>query len=255
MDYFDSMRNAYKPQLTLDTPYMQNNQSKYLWLIDAGHGGLYNGHYTTKPKQVDGILWETKNFIFPDGLAIHEGVLNRTIATALHQALTKLNIDFALIYDEVEDTPLAQRVATADAVYRKDRRSILLSIHSDKLSLAKVPTPKINADFITSGKGTGCSVWTSKGQTKSDKIANLFFEVGQKTLPGMRFRSDRQDGDADMEADFYILRKTDCPAILCETGFYDNRVDADWLTSAKGQDEYVNYLLQSIITCEKLKPI
>ena len=37
------------------------------------------------------------------------------------------------------------------------------------------------------------------------------------------------DGDQDREANFYILTKTRCPAVLLENYFYDNREECTWL--------------------------
>lgn len=236
---------------------------KHYWLLDAGHGGLDTmGKYTTEPKRKDDkewlerhgyaghdVLWDTKSYAFNEKM-IYEGVINRIICKRLCEKLTQHEIEWGLVYEDVVDTPLWERVQIADRVFEKDRRTVYLSIHSDKLSLAKIPNPTKQEDFVQAGIGSGCSVWTSKGQTRSDLIAETFYNTGKELLP-FDFRADKSDGDYDLEGNFYVLRKTDCPAILCETGFYDNPRGAAWLQSEKGQAEYVNYLLQSILNCEK----
>lgn len=204
-------------------------KSTYLWLLDAGHGGLTkDGKYTTAP---------AKMFTFPDGVTVYEGVINRKIAELVYMALETKQIDFALVYDDVEDTPLSQRTMTADNVYRKDKRAVYLSIHSN------------------AGGGSGIEVFTSPGQTKSDKIANIFCEIYQKHFPGFHFRADKSDGDADREENFYVLRKTDCPAILVENLFFDNKKEALFLLSTEGQTKIANCIVEAIEVCEKLKPI
>lgn len=204
-------------------------KSNYLWCLDAGHGGLTkDGRYTTAPN---------KMFTFPDGLTIYEGVINRAIALLVYKQLEQKQIDFALVYDDVEDTPLAQRVTIADNVYRKDKRAIYLSIHSN------------------AGGGSGFEIFTSIGQTKSDKVANIFCETYKKNLPQFKFREDKSDGDADKEADFYVLRKTDCPALLVENLFFDNRSEAEYLLSTEGQKAIADCIVQCIVNCETLKPI
>ena len=68
--------------------------------------------------------------------------------------------------------------------------------------------------------------------------------------PAQRLRTDCSDGDADMEAGFYILRKSACPAVLTENLFMDNRDDMAFLLSDEGRravvglhvDGIVNYL-------------
>jgi N-acetylmuramoyl-L-alanine amidase len=215
--------------LLLDKKYLQMGKSTYLWLLDAGHGGLTkDGRYTTAP---------AKMHRFADGLTVYEGVINRQIAELVYKALEAKQIDFALVYDDVEDTPLSQRVMTADNVYRKDKRAVYLSIHSN------------------AGGGAGNEIFTSPGQTKSDKIANIFCETYKKELPQFKFRADHSDGDADKEADFYVLRKTYCQAVLLENLFFDNRNEAEYLLSPAGRQAIADCIVKAIVSCETLKPI
>lgn len=202
--------------------------SNYKWLLDEGHGGLLNGHYVTAPK---------KMFKFPDGLTIYEGVINREIGSRLAGLLQKANIDFDFISDEVDDLSLTVRVQRADNRFQKDKRCIFLSVHSN------------------AGGGSGFEIFTSKGQTKSDKIAQIFCEVYKRSFPEYPFRSDQSDGDFDKEENFFLLRKTDCPALLVENLFFDNRKEAEYLLSEKGQQEIAECLFVCIQTVEKLKPI
>jgi N-acetylmuramoyl-L-alanine amidase len=204
-------------------------KSQYLWILDAGHGGVTkDGKYTTAPN---------KMFTFPDGLLILEGIVNRLITELVYKQLELKQIDFALVYHDIEDTPLSQRVTTADNVYRKDKRAIYLSIHSN------------------AGGGSGFEIFTSPGQTKSDKVSNVFCDIYEKSFPNFKMRKDLTDGDADKEADFYVLRKTDCPALLVENLFFDNRKEAEFLLSADGQKQIADCIVKCIESVEKLKPI
>lgn len=202
--------------------------SYYKWILDAGHGGMKDGKYTTAP---------AKMFKFDDGLTIYEGVTNRAITKKLQTLLTASAIDFETVYDDKLDIPLAIRVTMADSFFKRDRRCIYLSIHSN------------------AGGGRGLEIYTSKGQTKSDKIADIFCTVYQKHFPDFHFRSDSADGDADKEEDFYVLRKTDCPALLVENLFFDNRLEADYLLSEAGQEALALAMFDAIKMCETLKPI
>lgn len=200
----------------------------YLWLLDPGHGGIdANGKYTTGLKKM-----------FDHGdYKIYEGNINRVITKILVKMLTQAKIRHVVIPDWVKDTPLKKRVDIADEYYRLNKEAIFLSIHSN------------------AGGGHGNEIYTSPGQTKSDKVAQIFCEMYQKMLPDMRFRKDTSDHDDDKEAPFYVLRKTDCPAVLVENGFFDNRKDADFLRSTKGQIAYADTLFESIKLVEQLKPI
>jgi len=202
--------------------------SNYTWILDAGHGGERNGVYTTAP---------AKMHIFGDGMEIREGVINRAIAKLLYQKLQQEGINFALVYDDEEDTPLKERVDIADRLYAKNPNCIYLSIHSN------------------AGQGKGFEVFTSKGQNKSDKVAYFFCEKYKEHFPYFAFRADQADGDADKEEDFYVLRKTDCPALLVENLFFDNRTEAEFLASDAGQEAIAECLFQSIKIVEQIKPI
>jgi N-acetylmuramoyl-L-alanine amidase len=205
-----------------------DKKSHYRWILDAGHGGMHNGHYTTAP---------AKMHQFPDGLVIYEGLINRAITKLVWLQLVGLGIDFDLVYDENLDDSLAKRVQRADDIYHQDKRAIYLSIHSN------------------AGGGSGFEIFTSPGQTKSDKIGNVFCETYAKMFPHYPMRKDLADGDADKEADFYVLRKTDCPAVLVENLFFDNHREAEFLLSEDGQKQIAQCIVQCVLNVEQLKPI
>lgn len=203
-------------------------KSNYLWLLDPGHGGIdADGNYTTGLKK----MYDHGDF------KIYEGEINREITLLLCGLLDEAGVRYVIIPDIIQDTPLSKRVQLADEYYRLNKDAIFLSIHSN------------------AGGGHGNEIYTSPGQTKSDKIAQIFAEVYQKNLSDMRFRKDESDHDDDKEAPFYVLRKTDCPALLVENGFFDNRKEAELLMSIEGQIAYAEALFDSIQTVEKLKPI
>lgn len=203
--------------------------SHYKYLIDAGHGGIDpTGRYTTAP---------SKMHTFTDGLVIYEGVINRDISTRVCELLRPLLIYFETIHDPVDDLSLAIRVAKADSIFHKDRSCIFLSIHSN------------------AGGGKGFEVFTSKGQSKSDKIAKYFCDSYKNKFRTFSFRADQIDGDDDKESDFYVLRKTDCPAVLVENLFFDNREEAEYLLSDKGQRTIAECIVEAITAIERHKPI
>lgn len=214
-------------QLIIDKPFLWNRESTYFWILDAGHGGKDEKGYRTAPAKMHKFQYFT----------IYEGVINRQITYLVRGALNLANIDHAFVFDPIEDTSLQQRVNTADAIYAKDKRAIYLSIHSN------------------AGGGSGFEVFTSPGQSKSDKIANIFCDTYSKRFPQFKLRSDKADGDADKEADFFVLRKTDCPAILVENLFFDNKKEAEFLLSKEGQETIADCIVQAIRICETLKPI
>ena len=54
------------------------------------------------------------------------------------------------------------------------------------------------------------------------------------------------DGDMDWEKDFYILRKSWCPAVLTENFFMDSRSDLEYLQSRAGKQAVVDTHVEGI---------
>lgn len=208
--------------------------SNYIWLLDAGHGGMKDGVYTTAP---------AKMHKFDDGLIFHEGVNNRVIVDKLCLMLMGHSMEYRLVYDHELDTPLQERVAFANRLHAESRRCIYLSVHSDAMPEG------------AHGKGSGISVFTSIGQTPSDVLAEIFCSAYQRMLSQFKFRKDTSDGDLDQEENFYVLRKTNCPAVLVENLFFDNRREAEFLLSEAGRNRIAATLLEAMLTVENRKPI
>ena len=85
----------------------------------------------------------------------------------------------------------------------------------------------------------GWSVYTTIGQTKSDELATCLWDAAKEILPQTHksaVRADRTDGDPDMEQNFYVLRATNCPAVLTENLFQDNKEDVAYLETFEGRD-------------------
>lgn len=81
---------------------------------------------------------------------------------------------------------------------------------------------------------TGWSAYTSVGITASDRLATCLYDAAKKNLEGKKLRTDYTDKDPDIESNFYILKNTNCPAVLTENFFQDNKDDVDYLTSDLG---------------------
>lgn len=62
----------------------------------------------------------------------------------------------------------------------------------------------------------------------------------------MKIRKDMSDGDPDKESQFYILRKTKCPAVLTENLFQDNQEDVEFLLSEAGKRAIVDLHVKGI---------
>ena len=147
------------------------------------------------------------------------------------------NLDAELLVPEDDDVSLSERVRrvnTACLLHGK-ANVILVSIH---VNAAGNGTKWLNA--------TGWSCYTTKGQTESDTLATCLCESAIKNFPGRRIRTDFSDGDSDWEEQFYILRKSMCPAVLTENFFMDNLQDRDYLQSRAGKQAIVDTHVEGI---------
>ena len=167
-------------------------------ILDAGHGGIspFNNEYVTAGK---------RSPVREDGTQFYEGVNNRLLVDRIYDALKGNGFDVVKLVDTWKDVPLSERVRKANELH-KEKKSFLISIHSDAFG---------NGQEWTSPRGI--TVFTSKGQTKSDILAKWFHQELACNFDGIT--SDR----GIKEANFYILSKSNCSALLLELGFHTNK--------------------------------
>ena len=173
----------------------------------------------------------------PDG-QFREPFYNREIAKRVVSDLRDRGLDAELLVPEDDDISLAERVRRVNAAcfLLGKQNVILVSIH---VNAAGNGSKWLNA--------TGWSVYTCKGQTASDKLAECLCQAAIKNFPGHRIRTDMSDGDMDWEEGFYILRKSLCVAVLTENFFMDSRDDIEYLQSRAGKQAVVDTHVEGIV--------
>ena len=173
----------------------------------------------------------------PDG-QFREPFYNREIARRVVADLRDRGLDAELLVPEDDDISLAERVRRVNAAcfLLGMRNVILVSIH---VNAAGNGSKWLNA--------TGWSIYTCKGQTESDRLAEILCEAAIKNFPGRRIRTNFSDGDSDWEEGFYILRKSLCPAVLTENFFMDSRDDLEYLQSRAGKQAVVDTHVEGIV--------
>ena len=173
----------------------------------------------------------------PDG-QFREPFYNREISRRVVSDLQDRGLDAELLVPEDDDISLAERVRRINAAcfLLGKRNVILVSIH---VNAAGNGSKWLNA--------TGWSVYTCKGQTESDKLAECLCQAAIKNFLGRRIRTDISDGDLDWEEGFYILRKSLCPAVLTENFFMDNHSDLEYLQSRAGKQAVVDTHVEGIV--------
>ena len=173
----------------------------------------------------------------PDG-QFREPFYNREIARRVVSDLRDRGLDAELLVPEDDDISLTERVRRVNtACFLLGKQNVILvSIH---VNAAGNGSKWLNA--------TGWSVYTCKGQTASDKLAECLCQAAIKNFPGRRIRTDMSDGDMDWEEGFYILRKSLCVAVLTENFFMDSRSDLEYLQSRAGKQAVVDTHVEGII--------
>lgn len=189
-------------------------------LIDNGHGQ------------------DTPGKRSPDG-KFREYSWTREIAERIVSGLKSMGYDAERIVTEQTDISLQERCRRVNEFCGRlgKENIILVSVH-------------VNA----AGNGSawmaarGWSAYTSKGKTKADGLASCLYEAAKSCLPSeIKIRTDYSDGDADWEEGFYILNKTQCPTVLTENLFQDNKDDVEYLLSEKGKQTIVQTHIDGII--------
>lgn len=200
-----------------------------IYLIDSGHGGFINGKYVTAP---------SKMHKFNNSEIAYEGVINREIKKLLINHMLIENIRYIDICPTEFDLSLDARVDIANRYCTEFGTSncLFISLHSN------------------AGGGNGFEIWTTRGQTLSDKYATRFYKKFSEYFPDITMRKDFSDGDADKESNFYVLANTKCSAILPEFLFFDNYQDYQKLTSFTYQGIYVDMMISFMKECN-INPI
>lgn len=114
------------------------------------------------------------------------------------------------------------------------------------MPLRRTPSETSSRPSTQWTNATGRSVYTCKGQTASDQLADCLCQAAIKNFPGRRIRTDYSDGDHDWEENFYILRHSLCPAVLTENFFMDG-LDFEFLQSKACKQAIVDTHIEGII--------
>lgn len=183
-------------------------------ILDNGHGADTAGK---------------RSPVWGDGSQLYEFEFNRDIVRRIAVMLKADGIKYEILVPEKNDISLTERCRRANIIYNDcGQNAVLFSIHAN------------------AGGGTGWECYTSVGETKADAIATILCNEAEKEFSpdGWKMRFDYYDGDPDKESQFYILKHTQCPAILSENFFMDNEKDCRFIMNDSGRDRIakIHYL-------------
>lgn len=170
----------------------------------------------------------------PDG-KLKEYKWAREIVDMLIIRLNELGIKTYKLVPEETDIPLNTRCRRANQVYRDNgRKAILISIH---INAAGSDSKWHNA--------SGWSGWVApKSSQNSKRLAKILYEEAEKiNLKGNRYVPEEKYWTGN----FAIVRDTNCPAVLTENLFQDNKEEVEYLLSEKGKEDIVNLHVNGIL--------
>lgn len=197
-----------------------DREKRFIPILDNGHGGVIGGEYQTAGKRSPN--WKHG--------VLYEGMFNRWVVNHLAEKLDRAQIPYYKVSEESRDVSLEERVERVNKIIRDVPNGMLLSVHAN------------------AGGGSGMEFFTTQGVTTSDLICNEFIKEAIKAVPNHKLREDLSDGDSDKEANFYILSRVACPAVLVEVAFMDNEKDYEKLWDKSFLEDFVEGLYAAIYT-------
>ena len=185
---------------------------------------------------------ETPGKRSPDGQH-REYKWSRERIAALIPRLQKLGYQVELTNTTTLEVGLSNRKNTASEIARRNPSLVpfLISIHNDAMT----------ADGSWQNKATGISVFTSKGRTTSDILADYFIQNIGNFIPEVKVRLNSQPYlEKDFEQNFTVLMGA-YSAILIECMFQDNKDDVAKLADPTFCKQVEDWIVDSIEKCNE----
>ena len=211
-------------------------------ILDNGHGSNTIGK---RSPWIDFKLESNKTETSVENGRFKEYLFNRRVVKELISKLNKMGYAVLNLVPETKDISLKERVKRVNKHCAKygNGNCILVSIH---VNAAGDKDKWLNA--------RGWSIWTTKGQNNSDKLADCVYESAKEYILKDKaytaktpIRTDfTTDGDSDCESNFYILKNSNCPSVLIENMFQDNKEDVKYLETKNGFNRIIETIANGI---------
>ena len=196
--------------------------SKLTVILDAGHGKETPGKRSPQ---------------FENGVQLFEWEFNRRICLKIKE-LIEDEFKCVLANEDDVDYKLSTRAEIINNICKQEREigqiPIMISVHGNAASS--------DGNWKNA---TGWEVYSTPGKTNSDKLASCFCEVFKEVFPNKKLRGHK-------EAKFTIIQKTNCPCVLTENFFYDNKEECAYMLSEEGVYNIALLHVEAIKKYEKL---
>ena len=185
-------------------------------ILDAGHGKETPGKRSPK---------------LGDGRQLLEWKFTRDVCNKIYCLLQSEGIKCIIANRDDVDYKLSERATRINNLYNKEKKhghlAIMISVHGNACG---------NGEWKTA---YGWEVFSTKGTTNSDKLAKCFCNVFENIFPDKRLRGHK-------EKNFTIIYKTNCPCVLTENFFYDNKEECEFMLSEEGQMKIAELHVEAI---------
>ena len=193
-----------------------SNKKDYIILLDNGHG------VNTPGKQS------------PDGL-LKEYAYTREIVKRIFNSLKELGYEPYILVPEMDDISLSMRVKRANNIYNaSNKKAILISVHCNAAG----------AD----GKWHSAKGWSvfvaQNASANSKKLADCLKKAADDEKLKVRIQYPNKSYWVQSLA---VCRDTNCPAVLTENMFQDNKEDVEFLLSEDGKKKITELHVNGII--------
>lgn len=185
-------------------------------ILDAGHGKETPGKRSPK---------------LDNGNCLFEWKFTREVCNKIYCLLQSEGIKCIIANKDDKDYKLSERANNINNLYNKEKKhgrlAIMISVHG-------------NAAGCGDWKNAcGWEVFSTKGTTNSDKLAKCFCNVFKNIFPDKRLRGHKEEN-------FTIIYKTNCPCVLTENFFYDNKEECELMLSEEGQMKIAELHVEAI---------
>ena len=162
---------------------------------------------------------------FEDGSQFFEWKYCRELGKRIKEECDSLGIKCIRTTNRDVETSLTERAEHINNLFRREKKlgrsALLISLHANAAS---------NGGW---GKATGWEVFTTERTTNSDKFANILCEIFPSIFPDKKLRGHK-------EKDFTLLYRVNCPCVLTENFFYDNKEECLWMQ----KEDTINKIVQ-----------
>ena len=193
-----------------------DNKKDYIILLDNGHGKNVIGKQS------------------PDG-SLKEYAYTRDIVQQIYSSLKDLGYNPYILVPETNDIPLSTRVKRANQLCSaNNKKALLVSVHCNAAGS--------DGEWHSA---KGWSVFVSQNASaNSKKLADCLKKEADNQ--GLKVRLQNTSKSYWVQS-LAICRDTNCPAVLTENLFQDNKEDVKFLLSEEGKKKIAELHVKGII--------